>query len=164
MTRSHGRAPRGQRIDCRLQVRTLRYTLIGAVNLQGLLAPKLWGRAMTQQDWEHYVEHDLIPVLPPHSILIWDNLNIHKTQKALELLRKAGICVFFQSRYSPDFNPIEKVWSKLKTLVRGLQPRGAKDLREAVAEVCPQITPDDLWGFFTHCLPIPADTQRPGAV
>lgn len=164
MTRSHGRAPRGRRIACRMQVRTPRYTLIGAIHLQGLLAPKLWGRAMTQKDWEQYVEHDLIPALPPHSILIMDNLNIHKTPKALDLLKKAGVHVFFQSRYSPDFNPIEKVWSKLKALIRGLQPRGAKQLREAVAKACPQITQDDLWGFFNHCLPISPETQRPGPI
>ena len=140
-----------------MQTRTKRYTLIAAVTLEGVIAPKIWGRGMTQKDWERYIEHDLIPALPPHALLIWDNLNIHKSEKALALLRNAGVHVFFQSRYSPDLNPIEKVWSKLKTLVRGLQPRGAKELREAVASVCPRITPDDIWGFFTHCLPIKAD-------
>ena len=154
MTRSHGRSHKGKRVHGRLKHRSARYTLIGAVGIDGLYGQWLINRAMSQKDFETYIETILIPALPPRRIVIWDNLNSHYSEFVAEAMRKAGHIILFQSAYSPDLNPIEKVWSKIKALVRGQQPRGAADLRQAVDWAWGQVTRNDIWGWFAHCLPL----------
>lgn len=150
MTRSYGRAPRGQRISARLKHRAKRYTLIGAMGLDGMKAKWVIPRGMSDEDMRKYITERLIPALGAGRIVIWDNLKAHRQVEVLDAMEKAGITVYFQSRYSPDFNPIEKAWSKLKTLVRGKQPKGAKELRAAVDWAWKQITFEDIRGYFKH--------------
>lgn len=151
MERTFGRSKRGTRIITRLKHRSQRYTLIGAMGLGGMKAPWLIGRGMSQKDFLKYLKEHLIPVLPAGTTVVWDNLNIHKSDEVQELMKEAGLVGICQSRYSPDFNPIEKAWSKIKTLVRGKRPRGAKELRAAVSWAWEQITLKDIRGYFKHC-------------
>ena len=119
------------------------------MRIGAMLAPRVWPRAMTADDWVKWVIEDLIPALKPGSIVIWDNLNIHYNQYAIDALEEAGHVVLFQSRYSPDLNPIEKAWSKIKILVRAMRPRGAADLRAAIAKAWLAITTSDIDGYFS---------------
>ena len=148
----YGYARRGRRVVVKLKSRPTRYTLIGAMRLGAMLAPKVWPRGMKADDWVEWVIEDLIPVLKPGSIVIWDNLNIHYNQYAINALQEAGHMVLFQSRYSPDFNPIEMAWSKIKTLVRGSRPRGAKLLRAAITKAWSAITSRDIDGYFSQII------------
>lgn len=107
---------------------------------------------MTQEDFELWVEEELMPKLSPGDIVIWDNLNIHKSIKVRTVLAKAHCAVFFQSRYSPDFNPIEKAWSKLKAFVRRHRPKGAREMKRALALAWEAVTDEDIEGYFKHCL------------
>ncbi len=151
MRRTYGRAPRGKRISSRLKHRAKRYTLIGAMGLDGMKAKWLIPDGMTDKRMRKYTQKYLIPALGPGRIIIWDNLSQHYLTDVLGALNDAGIKVYFQSPYSPDFNPIEKAWSKIKILVRGRKPRGAKQLRAAVDWAWGQITLQDIRGYFKHC-------------
>ena len=116
MTRTYGRSPRGVRIIAKFRRRAKRYTLIGAMGLDGMKAKWLIGTGVKDEEFETWVEQHLIPSLRPGSIVIWDNLDAHYSEVAAKMLKDAGISFYFQSPYSPDFNPIEKAWSKM-TLV-----------------------------------------------
>ena len=107
---------------------------------------------MSEEDWVGWVIEDLLPTLKSGSIVIWDNLNIHYNRYAIDALEEEGHVVLFQSRYSPDLNPIEKAWSKLKTLIRGIRPRGAAQLRAAIDKAWQAITPRDIDGYFSHAI------------
>ena len=87
------------------------------MRIGAMLAPRVWNRAMKADDWVRWVIEDLIPALKPGSIVVLDNLNIHYNQYAIDALEEAGHTVLFQSRYSPDLNPIEMAWSKIKETV-----------------------------------------------
>ena len=152
-TRMHpryGYAKRGRRVLIKYRIKATRYTLIGAMGIGGMLAPKVLPRAMNEEDWVRWVIEDLLPTLKPGSIIIWDNLNIHFNRYAIQALQEAGHAVLFQSRYSPELNPIEKAWSKIKTLVRKARPRGAAQLRAAIEEAWQAITLKDIDGYFSH--------------
>lgn len=144
----YGYTRRGRRMVIRVKTHPTRYTLIGAMRIGKMLAPKVFPRAMTEKDWVQWVKNDLLPSLEPASVVIMDNLNIHGNLDAIWALEDAGHTVLFQSRYSPDLNPIEKVWSKLKTLVRQMRPRGAAQLREAIANAWKEITAQDIDSYF----------------
>lgn len=148
----YGYARRGRRVVVRRKSRPTRYTLIGAMRIGAMLAPRVWNRAMKADDWVRWVIEDLIPALSPGSIVVLDNLNIHYNQYAIDALKEAGHTVLFQSRYSPDLNPIEMAWSKIKTLVRGMRPRGAAQLRAAINKAWKAITPSDIDGYFSHAI------------
>ena len=148
----YGYAPKGQRAVVKLKSRPTRYTLIGAMRIGSMLAPRVWPRAMTADDWVRWILEDLISALKPRSIIIMDNLNIHYNGYALDAIKEAGHTVLFQSRYSPDFNPIEMAWSKIKTLARGSRPRGAKLLRAAITDAWSAVTPRDIDGYFSQTI------------
>lgn len=148
MDRRYGYARRGKRVVQRVKSRPTRYTLIGAMRMGQMLAKKVWPRGMKESDWLVWLKEDLLPVLKPGSLVIWDNLNIHYNAEGIELLEKNGHVVLFQSRYSPDFNPIEKGWSKVKAFLRRARPRGAAQLRAALDKAWEAITPNDITGYF----------------
>ena len=147
-----GYSPRGKRVIVKHKSKSSRYTLIAAMGLSKLMAPLVLPRAMNQADWDLWVTKHLLPALAPGSIIIWDNLKLHYSSRALTALREAGHLVLFQSRYSPDLNPIEKAWAKIKHLVRKARPRGAKQLRAAIAKACGAITSSDTDGYFASAI------------
>lgn len=152
MERCYGYARGGRRVVTRWNHRRKRYTLIGAMRLGTMLGMHMWKGAMNRDKWVWWVKTKLIPSLKPSSIIILDNLNLHYDEEGLEALRSAGHVVLFQSRYSPDLNPIEKAWSKLKTLIRGHRPQRAEQLWNAMVCAWDEITADDIEAFFCHCL------------
>ena len=107
---------------------------------------------MTREDFEQWVEQDLLPTLEPGDIVIWDNLNIHYSARVRYVLNRAQCLVVFQSRYSPDLNPIEKAWSKLKAHVRRHRPKGAREMKKALTQAWNSVTSQDIAGYFKHCL------------
>lgn len=160
MQRTHGRSRRGERVVGRHRHRARRYTLIGAMGLDdGMVGKWLIDRGMSEKDFVQWINEYLVPQLGPHRIIIWDNLRAHKAPEVEAALRKAGHVVLCQSRYSPDFNPIEKAWSKIKSIVRGLHPTNAHTLRQAVDKAWEQITKSDIRGFIVHCFKPWMDTD-----
>ena len=98
-----------------------------------------------------YVEEVLLPALRPGAIVVMDNLSPHKSQPTLELMARAGVEVLFLPAYSPDFNPIEKMWSKLKAYLRKAEARTREELEQAIAQALKTVTAQDARNWFASC-------------
>ena len=101
--------------------------------------------------FQAYVREALVPSLRPDDIVVMDNLGAHKNELTVALIEQAGAEVRFLPAYSPDLNPIEMMWSKVKALLRKAQARNHPDLLAAIASALNAVTPDDALGWFAHC-------------
>ncbi|MGE5754142.1 MAG: IS630 family transposase [Planctomycetaceae bacterium] len=152
MTRRYGRAPRGQRVDAAVPHGHWKVvTLTAAVRLGGVGACLAFDGATDTACFETYVDACLVPTLKPGDILLRDNLPCHKTAEVQRLLRSAGAEVRYLPAYSPDLNPIEKLFSKLKALLRSAAARTVDALIEAIGDALRAVTPGDIVGWFEHC-------------
>lgn len=103
---------------------------------------------MNRDMFELYVETQLAPSLEPGDVVIPDNLAAHKSEKARAILRERGACFLFLPPYSPDLNPIEMTFSKLKAHPRRIGARTIDTLWQAVGEICSLYDPDECWNYF----------------
>jgi len=126
-------------------------TLIGSLGLRGLLAPLLIEGAVDTVAFDSYVRHALVAQLRPKDIVLLDNLPVHLSSQVEQEVASVKAEVLWLPAYSPDFSPIENCWSKVKTLVRGRQPRTPKDLDVALRDALEAVTLDDIDGWFRHC-------------
>jgi len=101
--------------------------------------------------FEAYVERILAPTLQPGQIVVMDNLQQHRTERTRALIESRGAELWFLPAYSPDLNPIEEAFSKLKALLRRAAARAHEALAEAIWDALRAITPADARGYFTHC-------------
>ncbi len=101
--------------------------------------------------FEAYVEHLLAPSLRPGQIVVMDNLGAHKTDRVRELIEGRGCELWFLPPYSPDLNPIEEAFSKIKARLRKTAARTREALMEAVGEALSAVTSQDAHGWFAHC-------------
>jgi len=153
MTRRYGRARKGVRADDRApHGHWNTTTLLAAVSWKGASAPMVLDGALDRDAFEAYVEQCLVPTLHPGNIVVLDNLGAHKTPKGIALIEATGAEVRFLPPYSPDFNPIEQMWSKVKNDLRTAKARTQETLWTAVAQALARVTPDDARGWFKHCL------------
>lgn len=128
-----------------------RLTLIGGVRLRGLCGALMFEGGTTVEACQTFVTHQLGPTLQAGDIVIMDNLSSHGNPAVVELLEALGVTVKPLPPYSPDLNPIEKVWSKLKQAVRRSRPRTPDTLMDAVGAAMGTITPEDIWSWFAYC-------------
>lgn len=152
MTRLRGRAPRGRRLHASAPCGRWRTTtMIGAVRQDGRTACMTVEGAVNAEIFRSYVREILLPGLNAGDILVMDNLSAHKDGEALELLAKAGVKVRFLPAYSPDLNPIELMWSKVKGILRKIEARTNEALLLAIGEALSRITQKDATHWFAHC-------------
>ena len=149
MARRHGRARRGER--CRAPVphghwRTT--TFIGGLRLEGMTAPMVLDGAMHGTAFLAYVQQVLVPTLSPGDIVIMDNLPAHKLAAARQAIEAAGAELRFLPPYSPDFNPIEMAFSKLKAFLKKTAARTIDDLWDAVARAIQTFSPTECQNYF----------------
>jgi len=152
MARMYGRAPRGER--CRAPIPHGHWkttTFVGGLTIGGVVAPMTIDGAMTGQAFLAYVEQVLAPVLKPGDIVILDNLPAHKPIAIREAIEVAGAVMLFLPPYSPDFNPIEMAFSKIKALLKKAAARTVHDLWDAIRNAIDAVTPKDARSFFTAC-------------
>jgi transposase len=126
-------------------------TIISAVRLGGPCAPAVFNTGTDTEVFEAYVEEVLLPVLAPGDVLVMDNLGAHKVQRILDRIAAAGVKAVFLPPYSPDYNPIENMWSKVKALVRAAEARTFERIAEAVGDALRKVTGEDCRGFFQNC-------------
>ena len=107
--------------------------------------------ATDTESFRAYVRSILVPALRPGDIVVMDNLSPHKSDQTLSLIVHAGAQVLFLPAYSPDLNPIEKMWSKVKGLLRSAEARTPADLITAIGQALAKITAQDAFGWFTSC-------------
>ena len=123
-------------------------TFIAGLSCDSLVAPWVLDGAMSRASFEAYVEHELAPALKPGQIVIADNLSSHKSPQAQELLRAQGNDLIFLPPYSPDLNPIEMAFSKLKTLIRKATARTYQALWNCVGAVCDLFSKQECTNYF----------------
>ena len=152
MTRLRGRCRRGQRLIGKIPLaRWHTTTFVAALRLDRLTAPMVLEGPIDGAWFLAYVEQVLCPTLAPGDIVILDNLGSHTGDKIQRAIEAHGARLLFLPKYSPDLNPIEKAWSKVKEAVRRAQPRTTDALIAAVGAALLAITPQDIQGWFTHC-------------
>lgn len=126
-------------------------TVISAVGLRGPFAPAVFDGPTTSAVFRAYVEQVLVPELRPRDIVIMDNLAPHKSAGVREAIEAGGGLVLYLPPYSPDYNPIEPMWSKLKQYFRTVMPRQFEAVCEAMAGGLTTVTRNDCLGYFNHC-------------
>lgn len=152
MTRLRGRAPRGQRlIDKAPHGHWKTTTLIAALGVGGVRCSTVVDRAVNAEVFTAFVERVLLPELRPGDVVILDNLSSHKGERARRLIESRGAELVFLPPYSPDLNPIEMIFSKVKGLLRSLRCRTRDALWRAMQSVLDQVTPSDAANCFRHC-------------
>jgi transposase len=152
MARTCGRAPKGKRlVDSAPAGRYQTLTLMSAVRLDGVVAPMLLDGPVNAQTFAGYVEECLVPALEPGDILIMDNLPAHKSARITKAVEDAGCTLVYLPPYSPDLNPIENMWSKVKAILRKTAARTSEALLDGVDKALRAITFDDCAGYFQHC-------------
>jgi transposase len=152
MTRTYGRAPRGQRVVAKVPAGHWRVvTVIGAVRTSGPFAAATVVGATDSDVFRAYVREVLAPELRPGDVVVMDNLSPHKASGVREAIEGAGATLRYLPPYSPDFNPIENVWSKVKGRLRSLAARSVDALHDAFGTALATVTPADCVGFFRHC-------------
>ena len=152
MARRYGRALGGRRVRATVpHGRWERLTILGGLTLGGLAACLAVEGATDAAVMRAFVQHALVPVLKPGQVVVLDNLSAHRDARVRRLIEGAGCTLLFLPPYSPDFNPIEQAWSKLKALLRGAGARTVDALHAALTTLVDAITGDDAHGFFRHC-------------
>jgi transposase len=149
MTRRYARAERGVRVhESTPEGNWKILTILGAMSLRGMIATMTIEAATDAEIFLAYLEHVLCPVLRPGDVVIMDNLSSHKVSGVRECIEAAGAELLYLPPYSPDLNPIEKAWAKLKQLLRTAKARTAETLEQAIADHLPDITPQDAQAWF----------------
>lgn len=151
MVRLYGRAPRGQRaVDHQPWGHWKTTTFTCGLRSDGLVAPFVLDGAMNRDAFEAYVEQVLCPSLAEGDVVILDNLSAHKSDKARQMVEARGASLLFLPPYSPDLNPIEMAFAKLKTLLRNAAERTVPALWDKIGELLSAFTPDECSNYLAH--------------
>jgi transposase len=152
LVRAYGRSLRGTRqVGFAPQGHWKVMTAVAAVRLDGLTAPFTIDCPMDGEIFGVYVERVLLPTLRRGDVVVMDNLTAHKRPQIKRMIEAAGATVLYLPPYSPDFNPIEMIWSKVKGLLRTIAARTVDALHDAFGNAFAAVTPNDISGCFRHC-------------
>ncbi len=152
MTRLYGRAAKGERV---IETVPQNYgeiiTMLATLSLSGIQAPMTINGSVDGMVFKVYVEEVLCPTLTGGDVVVMDNLPAHKVSGIKELIEAKGAKLVYLPPYSPDLNPIEKCWSKIKTYLRKAKARTREELEKALREALLLITEEDAVGWFKSC-------------
>ena len=151
MARTHGRAPVGERLVASVphgHRKTLSF--IGCLSEDGMVAPYVLDGAVNAALFTAYVEQVLVPTLLPNDIVIMDNLPVHKVPAVRRAIEAAGAQLLFLPPYSPDLNPIEMLFAKLKTLFRKADRRTIEEAWREVGSLLDRFSPDECAAYLRH--------------
>jgi len=153
MTRLYARAPGGRRVHESTPGGHWKIlTILGAMSLRGMIATMTVEAATDAEVFLAYVEQVLCPALRPGDVVVMDNLSSHKVDGVGKLIGGVGAKVLYLPPYSPDLNPIEKAWAKLKQLLRAAKARTDEALDQAIAQALQLISPDNARAWFRLCI------------
>lgn len=152
MMRSHARSPRGKRAsDHQPKARGTNYTVIGALGVNGMVATHLLDGSMRKLEFLRYLDECLLPKLKDSGhTLVMDNLRIHHAPEVKVLAEKYAVRLLFVPPYTPELNPIEHAWSKLKSFLRKCRARISDTLVDSVRNGLSRITHHDARGWIQH--------------
>lgn len=126
-------------------------TLLSSLHAEGIGPSMAVEGATTREVFEAYVEYFLAPVLKPGQVVVMDNLGAHRPRRIRELIEEAGCQLLYLPPYSPDLNPIEEAFSKVKHLLRKIGPRTKEALLEMMGRALGAVSAQDTGGYFAHC-------------
>ena len=154
MTRGYARAPSTERATCPVvRAHGKNHTLICALSLAGPLAPLVIEGAVNGELFEWYVQNQLCPTLSPGQVVVMDNLSSHHRASIRTLIEARKCTLLYLSPYSPDFNPIEMLFSKLKALLRGWKEDTVQALYDGIGRAIGAVTSQNIFGWFRHAHP-----------
>lgn len=149
MTRIYGRALNGERVvEYTPDVRFQRTSILSSIDSKGNYVPMIYSGALNGELFKSYLENFLVPNLNQGDIVIMDNLSSHKVTGVEDLIESAGAMILFLPPYSPDLNPIEQMWSKIKSYLRKCKARTKDSLEKAIEEAFTKVTQSDINGWF----------------
>ena len=152
MARTHGRCPAGERLVMEVpQSHWMTTTFVSALRCDGLAAPVVVDGAMTGELFVAYVEQQLVPTLRKGDVVVMDNLSCHKREGVRAAIEAAGCELRYLPPYSPDLNPIEKAFSKLKALLRKAAKRTVESLWKFLGQVLDEFEPQECLNYFASC-------------
>jgi transposase len=152
MTRAYGRAAAGVIVrEATPTAHGSTFTLLGSLTLSGVLASMTIEAATDSDIFLTYVRQVLGPKLKPGNVVVMDNLSAHKVAQVREAIEATGARLLYLPPYSPDLNPIEPCWSKIKQKMRSLKARVVEALEKAITEAVTAVSPSDAQGWFGHC-------------
>ncbi len=152
MTRFYGRAKGKKRVyDYVPAKRTKRTTLLSSVRLDGTIVKKVFQGALNGEIFLDYIKNILVPTLHKGDIVVMDNLSCHKVKGVKEAIEQAGASVLYLPPYSPDFKPIEMMWSKIKSLLRKWKARTSNMLDIFIRKAFSSVTTKNIQNWFSEC-------------
>lgn len=150
MARRHGRCARGERLRVGVPHGHWKTTtFVGALTLRGFIAPFVLDGPINRDAFETYVDKVLVPELRPGDVVVMDNLSSHKGPRVRAMIEAAGASLLYLPPYSPDFNPIENAFAKLKALLRKAAERTVDSLWSAIGSLIGAFSPNECRNYFT---------------
>ena len=151
MTRLYGRALKHERVkEAVPDTRFHRTTILSSVRLDGTTVPFVFEGSLNGDIFRVHITQMLVPTLSPGDIVVMDNLSSHKVSGIVEVIEAVGASVLFLPPYSPDLNPIELMWSKIKAILRKLKVRAKELLDDAIALAFDCVSASDISDWFLH--------------
>ena len=152
MTRLYGRGKKGERVkDYVPDVRSHRQSILSSVRLSGEMVPLTFSGTLNGDIFKEYIAHCLVPTLSSGDIVVMDNLSSHKVAGVVDAISTCGASVLYLPPYSPDFNPIELKWSKVKTFLKKARAKTLDLLESTIAQSLDLVSVADISGWFSHC-------------
>ena len=149
MTRLRGRSRKGQRVHASAPFGHWKtHTFIAGLRCSALSAPWIIDGPITRSAFDIYIETQLAPTLRQGDVVILDNLAVHKSKRAAECLKRQGAWFLFLPAYSPDLNPIEQAFAKIKAHLRKAEARTLEALWRTLGEICNLFEPDECWNYL----------------
>ena len=149
MTRTHGRCAKGQRLIAKVpHGRRRTFTFLAGLRQDGMVAPCLFDGPIDGESFQAWIKQFLVPTLRPGDIVVMDNLSSHKNPTIRRAIRAVGAKLFYLPQYSPDLNPIEQAFAKLKTLLRKENARSFEEIEAAIARLLKNLHPIECNNFF----------------
>ena len=152
LLRRYGRSPRGRRLHDHTPCSHWQtHTVIAALRLEGLSAPAVFDGPIDSPSFLAYVEQVLVPTLRPGDVVVLDNLAVHKQPEVRRAIEQANAHLRFLPPYSPDFNPIELAFAKLKAFLRTARPRSFDQVCDLIATALGLFSPNECANYARHC-------------
>ena len=150
--RDQGRSKEGDRLyDIKPFYRGSRVTVVGAISQKSVLAVKALGKSMTGEEFKAFLKDDLAPKLWKGARVVMDNLPAHKVKGVAEILESVGAKAIYNAPYSPEFNPIEHLWSRLKAFIRRFMPKTSEAVSQLLQIGVLLCSSLELRNYFAHC-------------
>ena len=152
MTRLCGRGKKGERVrdyvpDCRWEAKSI----LSSIRINGAIESFVYDGALTGELFKAWVKEGLCPTLRKGDIVIMDNLSSHKVAGIEEMIRSVGATVKYLPPYSPDMNPVELLWSKIKAILKEMKGRTEDELMQAISKALDEVSQEDIAAWFRHC-------------